>query len=158
MGVKTPGTKGQRLIKQALKALERQGKLTPDDLVIAAKNPKHPLHDRFDWDDTVAAQRWRVHQAREIINSVQAVVTTESRTLEAPVYVRDPRIQDGSQGYLAIEGMSVRDKRAALLLEVARVVSALDRAQRLAEVFNMVKEVRDITKQVLAFQSKVQSR
>jgi hypothetical protein len=146
------GTVGQKLIMQALKALERQGKLTADDLIAAARSPKHPLHDRFEWDDTVAGQKWRIYQAREIIRSVQVVVTTESRTLEVPVYVRDPRVEEGDQGYAATEKLTPEDKRSALNFEITRVVSALDRAQRLAEAFGMAKAVQEITRRVKALQ------
>lgn len=46
-------------------------RLTPADVLEVATDPDHPLHARFEWDDTVAAGRWRHHQAHELITSVK---------------------------------------------------------------------------------------
>jgi hypothetical protein len=44
--------------------------ILPSDVVKAAREPSHPLHKRFDWDDTKAAHKWRLSQARDLIASV----------------------------------------------------------------------------------------
>jgi hypothetical protein len=44
--------------------------LTPKTVLEEAKAPKHPLHDRFEWDNALAAQRYREGQAGELIRSV----------------------------------------------------------------------------------------
>jgi hypothetical protein len=43
-----------------------------------------PLHPAFEWDDAIAAERHREHQARNIIRSVKVI--TEDKPSE-PVYV-----------------------------------------------------------------------
>lgn len=53
---------------------DTHGELTPVLVVAEASQPEHPLHKRFDWDDTQAANRWRVHQAAALIRSVNVVV------------------------------------------------------------------------------------
>ena len=46
--------------------------ITPQDyLNWARSNPESASHKHFTWEDTVAAKRWRVHEARNIINSVE---------------------------------------------------------------------------------------
>lgn len=45
--------------------------LTPELVVDVARPPEHPLHQRFEWDDTVAAERFRRGQAAELIRSVR---------------------------------------------------------------------------------------
>lgn len=49
------------------------GRLTPELVVDEARNPDHPLHHRFDWDDVVAGEKWRRVQAGELIRSVRVI-------------------------------------------------------------------------------------
>lgn len=49
---------------------EARGSLTPAILVDEARPDDHPLHHRFEWDDTIAAERFRRVQAAHIIRSV----------------------------------------------------------------------------------------
>lgn len=49
------------------------GRLTPSLVVDEARNEKHPLHNRFEWDDAVAGEAWRRSQAHELIRSVRVV-------------------------------------------------------------------------------------
>lgn len=60
-----------RDLRDELQAVRKaNGFLTPEAVVQAATPDSHPLHNRFEWDDTVAGHRWRVHQAHELIRSV----------------------------------------------------------------------------------------
>lgn len=56
---------------------ERHGALTPAVVVDEARSPSHPLHDRFEWEDSVAGEAWRRHQAHELIQSVKIVYRDE---------------------------------------------------------------------------------
>ena len=56
---------------QLLAVRARTGYLTPAAVVEAARPADHPLHARFEWDDTVAAEAWRREQAHELIRSVR---------------------------------------------------------------------------------------
>jgi len=48
----------------------RHGVLTPSIVVEESRPEDAPLHDEFEWDDAVAAQQYREHQARYIIRSI----------------------------------------------------------------------------------------
>ena len=48
---------------EALRALDEQGRLNNEVLVDEARNPEHPCHPEFEWDDTVAAHAHRLSQA-----------------------------------------------------------------------------------------------
>ena len=59
-------------ISTVKKELSRLGhSFTPEDVVSLAKDPKSPLHPCFEWDDTIAAKKWRIHQARNLILSIE---------------------------------------------------------------------------------------
>lgn len=47
----------------------QQGFLTPQMVVDAGTPEDHPLHARFEWDDTVAGSLYRLDQARDLIRS-----------------------------------------------------------------------------------------
>lgn len=52
----------------------RDGKLTADSVVTAASDPVSPMHDRFEWDDEVAAHEYRLEQARALIREFDIVI------------------------------------------------------------------------------------
>lgn len=54
---------------------KKGGKLTPKELVEAARDVNSPLHDEFEWDNTRAAQKYREWQARYIISSIELKIT-----------------------------------------------------------------------------------
>lgn len=55
---------------------DERGRLDPTTVVEVATPNDHPLHDRFEWDDAVAAHGYRVTQAHELIRSVRLVYRT----------------------------------------------------------------------------------
>lgn len=55
---------------------KEHGHLTPELVVDEARTPQSPLHQHFDWDDSVAAERWRREQARHLIIQCRVTVTT----------------------------------------------------------------------------------
>lgn len=119
----------------AIKELEdKYGRITAERLVQAARDKKHPLHDDFEWDDKKAAHEHRVHQAREIIASVRMIVTHSNKNVSCVGYVRDPEAPSDKQGYVSVNRLMTERESAveAILAEVSRVQSILERAQELA--------------------------
>ncbi len=49
---------------------DERGSLTPALVVDTARDPEHPLHSRFEWDDTTAAEKWRLEQAGQLLRIV----------------------------------------------------------------------------------------
>lgn len=65
-------------LRDELQAIyEDAGELKPSIVLDRARDPRHPLHDRFEWNDGVAAERYRIQQARELIRSVEWVYAEE---------------------------------------------------------------------------------
>lgn len=50
---------------------QQHGQLTPRIVLDEARAPEHPLHSRFEWDDAEAAEKYRLTQAHELIQSVK---------------------------------------------------------------------------------------
>jgi hypothetical protein len=63
--------------------MEAHGALTPTLLVEAARPVDAPLHDRFEWDDEIAGERYRLDQARDLIRRVKVVFRDATETEQA---------------------------------------------------------------------------
>lgn len=50
-------------------------KVSPHELVEKAKPKNSPIHNLFEWDNTVAGEKWRAHQARMYLACVVVVTT-----------------------------------------------------------------------------------
>ena len=66
--------------------IDKEGAVTPERLVDASKPEDAPLHNEFEWDDNVAAQKFREEQARQIIKNV--VVVKVSDETEEPKQIK----------------------------------------------------------------------
>jgi hypothetical protein len=65
---------------------QRRGKLTPALVVAEARNPNHPLHSRFLWNDSLAAEAYRLGQAQTLIRSVRIrYVSSAEDAMSQPV-------------------------------------------------------------------------
>lgn len=116
---------------------------TPHDILEYAKEHEDSeLHKCFEWDDTIAAEKWRVHTARLICCSLKVVVTNtkgkpqEMRIIQSdkslPAYkpvtftVRDEdeysKLLDQAKAELA----SFK-KRYASIVELESVIDEIDR-------------------------------
>ena len=49
---------------------KRDGAITPEAVVEEARSEDSPLHDDFEWNDTEAARKYRIDQARKMISLV----------------------------------------------------------------------------------------
>lgn len=45
--------------------------ITAKELLDASRDDEAPLHSCFEWDDNIAAEQYRVYQARHIINGIE---------------------------------------------------------------------------------------
>lgn len=120
--------------------LSRKGTLTPKALVDASRKPTAPLHGCFEWDDEVAAERYRETQAGYIIRSlevdvdgVEPVRAFVSVSVEdsGPVYmdVHAAMASPGSRDYVleaAMAELRAFRRKYESLAELAGVIAAID--------------------------------
>ena len=60
----------------------------PEQVIKKAKNPKSELHKCFDWDDSSAANKYRLYQARLVINHLIVVTREAGNDEREPVQFR----------------------------------------------------------------------
>ena len=110
---------------------EASGQLLPEKIVEFARSANTALHSAFTWDDGAAAERWRLHQARQV---VRAAVTLLPRPDGGMVPVRAYVYQAPSRSYAATQAViSDADSAEALLLQLRQDVErAVGRYRRYA--------------------------
>lgn len=130
---------------ELLRTLESErGRLDPEDVVEAARDPESVLHNDFEWDDTEAARQHRLNQARRVIRSVRLNVTVNRIPLSVPAYVRD--LSGDVPGYRNI--LEVRNNedaaRATVIDAMQRVTNAVKRAKTLAAALGLAEDLNHI--------------
>lgn len=150
--------------KAAMAELQRMskaagGKITPEQLVEAARSEGSPLHRYFEWDDKEAADKYRLMQARTLIRSCKFNVTVNNRKVELPLYSRDPEADTGDQGY--VETARIRGQedlaREIIVTEFKRAATQLRKARHLAMYFQMTEEVDDLIEGIVGLQTRIEA-
>lgn len=140
------------MIEHTLQALAdaHDGRLSPEIVVQSARDPASPLHSRFEWDDTKAAEEHRRSQARTLIRSVRVEFRTETFSFTAPAYIREPGLARVA-GYISTGRLaSDEDKaREAVVAEFSRASSALKRAQEVATALGLSEDIAKIQGQIV---------
>lgn len=126
-------------------AAENDNILNPRDVVEFARNPETALHSQFEWNDSAAAEEYRLWQARQII---RVTVTMEAPENDPPrrVFVSMMGDRNADGGYrLLRDVLSDDDMRARLLMEAkAEMVTFRKKYAQLSElakVFSAMEEV-----------------
>jgi hypothetical protein len=109
--------KDARIIGRRLEQLHKKHQGLSSKIVLEdARRERSPLHKYFDWDDTVAAEKWRLNQARKLVQSVRVIIESggeEPREMRAFVHVTG---EERRSLYLpAIEALDDADYRRQLL-------------------------------------------
>lgn len=138
-----------------LRELEQDGRLTPDAVLEDATNPESPLHDKLEWDDSVAAHQYRIDQCRTLISGYKFHITRTTTEREVSYYIRDPSAGPGEQGYVSVASLKTDRERAreALVAEAARAAGYLQRVRDLAVALELESEVDAILEQFDAFRT-----
>ena len=93
------------------------GTVQPETVVEVARDPKHVLHKHFDWDNTSAADKYRLQQARALIANYKITVTydhpsNEIKKVKIPAMVQPVK----EKGYVSVEvAMNDTDQRAQVV-------------------------------------------
>ena len=144
MSTSAPLKTNQEAIQRELEAIcdQNGGKLPAQAVVDFARNPGSALHGRFDWDDSVAGEKWRLQQARVLIATITFEPTKDivtrawcslpsDRSGDTPAY--RPTVAVLSESALRAQYLqSVKDelgslrRKHAALTELASVWSAID--------------------------------
>lgn len=144
----------KKTVSEELAEIQRQnnGLLDPQKVVDYARDPETALHSRFEWDDTEAAEKYRLWQARQIIR-MELVVIEEpvtKQTIQIRQYVSLPsdRIITGRErkGYREITSVLKDDEKRQELFEAAKQDMIIFKRkyqmlQQVSKVINAIDEI-----------------
>lgn len=126
--------------------LYQQGKKTAKDLVDASRPEDAPLHSMFEWDDAVAAEKFREEQGRSIIRHIVEVPETEEEKETRPVVRAFFQIDNASNDYEPTYVIMSDEEKRKRLLQVAKAELQQFKVKyyslkELAEVFSAIDRV-----------------
>lgn len=134
-----------KVYKEELERIHRSKGLTPQNVVETARDKKNPLHDYFDWNDSTAAEGFRIRQARDLINSIK--IRIDSRRVPAFENIKVTIKKKITRKYYpVVEIFATKPLREALLLQALRELDSFqrryDRFQELMPIFTALKKVK----------------
>lgn len=129
----------------ALTALrDEHGMIVPELVVEAARDESSPLHSQFTWDDTEAAQAWRIHQARVLLRVCVKLLPHHSEPVRAFVHLSKENGYRETQTVLANA-----DRRAHLLEDAMRDMRVFrDKYRHLQELAGVFAAMEQVTQAV----------
>ncbi len=145
----------------AVKSLERNGRVDPNDLIEAACDSGHPCHGDFTWDDALAGKERRRDQARKIIRTCNFQLLVDEVTTSVVSYVPSPDNDENT--FTAVAKVRSKTKVSALLVsELAMLQGVVSRvygiacAKRGMVGDHIAEELGTIRDQVAALKAEVE--
>lgn len=151
-----------KVVAAAVQELEREnGKARPHDLLALARPASSPLHALFNWNNDEAAEKWRLHQAREFIRAVTVVYHEgEDEKWSGPAFVSVTTISEDAEGkeirdrgYMSVEkALSDPETRSQLLDEAIR------QADYWKQKYRNLQELQPVVAAIEGVKAKVRKR
>ena len=132
---------------------KHDGLLFPKDVVEYARDPDTALHQKFNWDDTTAAELYRLWQARKIITVNVTVLKRDDISVNTFVSLKADRYKQGEDGEFTggyrsmVDVLSTPSLRKTLLEEALEEHDFWEKKYQhvveLAEIFQAAKTVKE---------------
>lgn len=143
------GKQNAQAMGEACERVAKRGMLTKEALVDEARPEDSPIHDSFEWDDAIAAEKYRCEQAGYYIRHLEAIPVDTGKPMPAFLSATPVSAKGGSNGYVSIETALASEPTRAIVLERAkRELTAFrekyEELEELADVFAAIDEVTAI--------------
>jgi hypothetical protein len=127
------------------KIYDERGKLTPEMVVEEARSKEHPLHNRFEWNNSVAGELYRRQQAHELIRSVKVAYKQDENGKDREVRAFHAIRKDEGYVYEPAEKVAADPFVAKLLmLEMKREWMTMKRRyEEFAEFWQLIRSDLD---------------
>lgn len=130
---------------------ERDGQVTKEALLEEARPEDSPMHPAFEWDDGIAAEKYRLSQARHIINDIVVTIekTGEDEQTKAPGFVNVVLGKENNAKYRNVEvAINDNEMKNALLKNAMWELRQFEKKYRmlkeLSGVFNEINRLNDV--------------
>lgn len=134
---------------------EKRGFITPKIVVKDAESKSSPLHSYFDWNDTIAAKRWRIEQAKYLLRTISVTIVSENKPAIRHFFSITPTKEmktDEIRVYVPVSAvMSNKDSRKEVIAYALRELEGwTQRYSQYSELFGVIKEIKARMKKVKA--------
>ena len=138
------------IIKEVKKIYnDNGGILRPIDVVEAARPKNSPLHKQFEWDNTVAAEKFRLHQARMFINIIVDVIYENRPPVRCFVSLKKDRFGEDTGYRTMVDVLSDKDLYSNMLKD------ALEELEYFRNKYQGLKELGEIFKAMEKVKAKI---
>lgn len=142
-------------VGQELEAIyEENGKVTPPLVVEDARNVDRETHKLIEWDDPVAAEKYRLEQAKYIMRNIIVVTKTEEVKDEEPKIIKlrvyeNVKTEEGERYYMPLQAaMEREDTRSWVLTQALRDLMAFKhKYSQLKELAGVMAEIEKAERQ-----------
>lgn len=134
--------------EKAIEQMRREhGIVSPSIIIQHAKKARHPLHPIFTWDNTEAAEQFRLWQARQMLSALVVVTTVPGGEVKTRAYVAVSVADQRERDYKPIQ-IALRDDReevlARAMAEIQRWREKYARLEELADLFKLIDEKTEV--------------
>ena len=121
---------------------ESEGGLTPQRLEDISRDVNHPLHNEFEWNDSLAAEMYRRSQAARLIRDIVIVRENDNAHKDRQFVITNQR----ESAYVQLDvALSNEDWKSNLLKQARNdMVSFIAKYRRLQELTNVIEPMKDL--------------
>lgn len=135
------GVKAQIVGEEIEKIEQEQGSVTAQAIVNAARSEENPMHSLFEWDDHIAAEKFRCDTAGRILSCL--VVTSE---IEEPTraFVNIVEVAHSNKGvYANIKSAMENNETREIVLKnaIAELMAIRSKYSNLSELAGVFTEI-----------------
>ena len=94
----------------------RDGEVTKESFLEESRPEEAPTHVLFEWNDEVAAEKYRLHQSKTIINNLRIeIVTDEAEPKTVKAYINTAESQHQKARYINFENAICDDRTKGIM-------------------------------------------
>ena len=126
---------------------EQENQVTAERVLELSRDQDAILHPCFEWDDTKAAEKFRLTQARQIISSIVTVIEEDGSEEPVRAFVSVSSTEHSEKGIFkpVITALSNAEDREIVIKNALRDFQILEEKyhhlQELSKVFNAINEL-----------------
>ncbi len=132
---------------------KNNGALTAPQVVKEAQKKKSLLHPYFDWEDNEAAKKWRLWQARNLINHIDITYVDNGVEKTKPMYLNIKKVdnEEGERAYVDIitVGNSEYMRQQALKDALSQLIHWREKYKWLQELNTIITKITELEKELL---------
>ena len=125
---------------------QKYGTLRPEYVVEESREESSVLHQCFQWNDAVAAEKYRTSQARKLIDNITCEMVNENVPIVVRAFVNVQVEENGTRSYTPIKEAMLNDASYIDMLEQAKseMESFIEKYRQIGELGDVKREMMKV--------------